>query len=189
MMLFRRREEESLWERARVHMWPRRSWARSTRYITYRLSRLSASPHAIALGFAAGCFAAITPLLGCHVIMAALVSWALGGSIVASFFGTFLGNPLTYPVVWYSSYKIGTFFIGTPPHVKNVDFSGEIFASSWDHIWPILKPTLLGSLPIGVVVAAVAYFLMKALVEAYQERRRRRFQLRHPRRSQAVSAQ
>jgi uncharacterized protein len=188
-MLFRRREEEPLLTKARVHLWPRRSWKRSIRYIRYRLSRLSASPHAIALGFAVGCFAAITPLLGFHVIMAALISWMIGGSIVASFFGTFLGNPLTYSIAWYSSYKIGTFVLGIHPRNRAVDFSGTVFGSSWDHLWPILKPTMLGCIPIGLAVAVVAYFLMKAGVEAYQERRRRRFRLRHPRRDHAVSAQ
>jgi len=49
-MLFRRRESESWWERLRVHLWPRRSWSRSGRYVVYRLRRLGATPHAIALG-------------------------------------------------------------------------------------------------------------------------------------------
>ena len=83
-MLFRRRESESWWERLRVHLWPRRSWSRSGRYVVYRLRRLSASPHAIALGFAAGAFAAATPYIGTHLMMGALVAWAVGGSVVAS---------------------------------------------------------------------------------------------------------
>lgn len=159
------------------------------RYITYRLSRLSASPHAIALGFATGCFAAITPLLGCHIIMAATISWLIGGSIVASFFGTFFGNPITYPIAWYSSYRIGSFFLGIHTDDKPLHFGRAFFSSSWQHIWPILKPTILGSLPIGIVVSTAAYFLMRAAVEAYQERRRRRFRMRHPRPNEAVRAQ
>ena len=35
-MLFKRRQTESLLERVRVHLWPRRSWSRSWRYIIYR---------------------------------------------------------------------------------------------------------------------------------------------------------
>ena len=42
-MLFKRRQTESLLERVRVHLWPRRSWNRSGRYIVYRLRRLSAT--------------------------------------------------------------------------------------------------------------------------------------------------
>ncbi|MGC2341160.1 MAG: DUF2062 domain-containing protein, partial [Methyloceanibacter sp.] len=94
-MLFKRRQTESLLERLRVHLWPRRSWSRSSRYVVYRLRRLSATPHAIALGFAAGTFVAVTPYIGTHLIMAALIAWIIGGSIVAAILGTFLGNPLT----------------------------------------------------------------------------------------------
>ena len=111
-MLFRRRESESWWERLRVHLWPRRSWSRSGRYVVYRLRRLSASPHAIALGFAVGAFAAVTPYIGTHLMMAALLSWAIGGSIVASVLGTFVGNPLTYPLLWYASYEVGNVLLG-----------------------------------------------------------------------------
>ncbi|MEG6509536.1 DUF2062 domain-containing protein [Methyloligella sp. 2.7D] len=179
-MLFKRREEEPLLTKARVHLWPRRSWTRSTLYVTHRLKRLSASPHAIALGFAIGCFIATTPLLGCHVILSALVAWAMGGSIVASFFGTFVGNPVTYPIAWYASYKVGTVLLGLPPNHLHADFSRNLFSASWEQIWPIFKPTLLGSIPIGLLVAAIAYFLMKTAVQVYQERRRRRFALRRP---------
>ena len=86
-MLFKRRQTESLLERVRVHLWPRRSWNRSGRYIVYRLRRLSATPHAIALGFAAGAFAAVTPYIGTHMVMAALLAWIIGGSVVASVLG------------------------------------------------------------------------------------------------------
>ena len=55
-MLFKRREAESFLERMRVHVWPRRSWSRSSRYVVYRLGRLSDTPHAVALGFAVGVF-------------------------------------------------------------------------------------------------------------------------------------
>ena len=104
-MLFKRREAESFLERMRVHMWPRRSWSRSSRYVVYRLRRLSDTPHAVALGFAAGVFSAFTPFIGTHLVMAMLFAWIIGGSIVAAVLGTFLGNPLTYPLIWYLTYQ------------------------------------------------------------------------------------
>ena len=91
-MLFRRRNTESFWTRLRVHAWPRTSWSRSSRYVVYRVS---ATPHAVALGFAAGAFSAITPFLGTHIVMAIAIAWIIGGSLVAAVLGTFLGNPLT----------------------------------------------------------------------------------------------
>ena len=120
-MLFRRRETESFLERMRVHMWPRRSWGRSSRYVVYRLRRLSATPHAIALGFAAGAFTAATPYLGTHMVMAAFIAWAIGGSIIASLLGTFVGNPITYPFIWFATYKVGNILLGAHGAKKQTD--------------------------------------------------------------------
>lgn len=172
-MLFRRREEEGWFERLRVHLWPRRSWGRSSRYVLYRLRRLRASPHAIALGFGAGAFAAVTPYIGTHMAMAVLLAWAIGGSMVAALLGTFVGNPLTYPFLWFASYKVGNIMLGGHAAQTHVDLSRTLLKSSFDQIWPILKPMTLGSLPLGLLVAACCYVLVKPMVEAYQHRRRR----------------
>lgn len=172
-MLFRRREAESFLGRMRVHLWPRRSWSRSSRYVVYRLRRLTDSPHAVAVGFAAGVFSAITPFLGTHMIMAALIAWAIGGSIVAALLGTFVGNPLTYPVFWYSTYEVGNLMLGGTVAKQRIDLSDGIFQSSLEQLWPILKPMSLGSIPVGLALAALSYVLVKPMVEAYQHRRRR----------------
>ncbi len=171
-MLFKRREAESWLEWLRVQLWPRRSWARSSRYVAYRLRRISASPHAIALGFAAGAFVAVTPFLGTHLILAALIAWMVGGSIVAALLGTFIGNPLTYPLFWYSTYEAGNLMLGDEPEPHAIDLTGGIFNMSIDQLWPILKPMSLGALPVGFGVAVLGYFAVKVMVEAYHRRRR-----------------
>jgi uncharacterized protein (DUF2062 family) len=171
-MLFRRREAESFLERVRVHLWPRRSWSRSTRYIVHRLRRLSATPHAVALGFAAGVFAATTPFLGTHMIMAALLAWIIGGSIVAALLGTFFGNPITYPFLWVGTYEVGHLMLGGGSEPARIDLSSGIFQSSIDQLWPILKPMSLGAIPIGLGLAALSYALVRPMVNAYQHRRR-----------------
>jgi uncharacterized protein (DUF2062 family) len=171
-MLFRRREAESFLERVRVHVWPRRSWSRSTRYIVHRLRRLSATPHAVALGFATGVFTASTPFLGTHMIMAALIAWIVGGSIVAALLGTFFGNPLTYPFLWVGTYEVGHLMLGGGAERARIDLSSGIFQSSIDQLWPILKPMSLGAIPIGLGLAALSYTLVRPMVNAYQHRRR-----------------
>ena len=171
-MLFKRREAEGWLGWLRVQLWPRRSWARSSRYVAYRIRRISASPHAIALGFAAGAFAAVTPFLGTHLIMAAVIAWMVGGSIVAALLGTFIGNPLTYPLFWYSTYEAGNLMLGNEAEAHPIDLSEGIFKMSIDQLWPILKPMSLGSLPIGFGVAVLSYFIVKVMVEAYHRRRR-----------------
>jgi uncharacterized protein (DUF2062 family) len=187
VMLFRRRETESFLEKIRVHLWPRRSWSRSSRYVVYRLRRLSDSPHAVALGFAAGVFVAITPFLGTHMVMAALLAWVIGGSIVAALLGTFIGNPLTYPLFWYSTYEVGNLMLGGASEKPPIDLSGGIFQSSLDQLWPLLKPMTLGSVPVGLALAALSYVLVRPMVDAYKHRRRRELELRASR--EALGAQ
>jgi len=149
-MLFKRRQSESLRERVRVHLWPRRSWSRSSRYVVYRLRRLSATPHAIALGFGAGAFAAVTPFIGTHMVMATLLAWAVGGSIVAALLGTFLGNPVTYPFIWYASYKVGRFLLGGAATKKNIDLSQGLFHSSFDMRFLRLRSSRANCSRVGV---------------------------------------
>ena len=180
-MLFKRREAESFLERMRVSLWPRRSWARSSRYVVYRLRRLSDTPHAVALGFAAGVFAAMTPFIGTHLIVAMLLAWVLGGSIMGAVLGTFFGNPLTYPFIWYATYELGSFMLGGKTGEHEIDLSGGIFQSSLDQLWPILKPMVLGSIPLGLAFAALSYVLVKPMVVAYKNRRRRELELRSAR--------
>jgi uncharacterized protein (DUF2062 family) len=177
-MLFRRREAESFLERMRVHLWPRRSWTRSSRYVVYRLRRLSDTPHAVALGFAIGVFTAVTPFLGTHMVLAALLAWVIGGSVVAALLGTFVGNPLTYPLFWYSTYEVGNLMLRGETSERSIDLSGGIFQKSLEQLWPILKPMTLGSIPVGLALAALSYVLVKPMVEAYKHRRRRELQLR-----------
>lgn len=186
-MLFRRREAESLLERMRVHLWPRRSWSRSSRYVIYRLRRLSDTPHAVALGFAIGVFTAVTPFLGTHMAMAALLAWVIGGSVVAAVLGTFVGNPLTYPVFWYSTYEVGDLMLGGAAEKPRIDLSGGIFQTSIDQLWPILKPMTLGAIPVGLALAAISYVIVKPMVDAYKHRRRRKLELRASR--EALGAQ
>lgn len=177
-MLFRRREAESLLNRMRVHLWPRRSWTRSSRYVVYRLRRLSDTPHAVALGFAIGVFTATTPFLGTHMVAAALLAWVIGGSVVAALLGTFIGNPLTYPLLWYSTYEVGNLMLRGKMVQKQIDLSGGIFQKSIEQLWPILKPMTLGSIPVGLALALLSYVLVKPMVEAYKHRRRREIKLR-----------
>jgi uncharacterized protein (DUF2062 family) len=169
-MLFRRRKAESFLERLRVHLWPRRSWSRSTRYIVHRVRRLSATPHAVALGFAAGVFVSATPFIGFHMVLAALTAWIIGGSIVAAILGTFVGNPLTYAFFWIATFEVGSLMLGGSAKDLRLDLSEGVFQT--DQIWPLLKPMTLGAIPVGLALAALSYVLVRPAVNAYQHRRR-----------------
>lgn len=162
-MLFASRDVPSLARRVRLMVWPRVSFARSARYAIKRTLRVKASPHKIAIGCAAGVFASITPLVGVQMAMAALIAVILRGSLVAAMLATFVGNPLSWPIIWGATYMLGIAILG--------NFGAAEAASltpGSDPFWPILYPMLIGSIPIGLAVAALSYGIVARSVALAQ---------------------
>lgn len=189
-MLFQRRQKPNQIQRLRVAVWPRHSWSRSLRYFSKRILRLTGSPHAIALGFAAGAFASITPLIGFHFILSFVIAFIIGGNMLAAALGTAVGNPFTFPLIWASTYKLGTLILhGEARRLRSDALKGELgetlLEKSLDTLWPVLKPMFVGALPLGLVIGVLSYFAMFYSVRAYQRGRRQRLAARRslPRRS------
>ena len=173
-MLFRRRTRESVLQRFRVHLWPRRSLGRSAQYFWKRILRLSASPHAIAAGVAAGAFAAFLPFLGLHIAIAAALAWLLRGNMLAAALGTAaVGNPLSYPLIWAATYAGGRFLL----HSDLASSAGVHIGSQLRHmdfaaLWhPVLEPMTVGGVPLGIVAGALLYFPIRAAVSAFRSAR------------------
>ncbi len=177
-MLFRRRHRPTRIERLRVAVWPRHSWARSTRYFSKRVLRLSATPNAIALGFAAGAFASFTPLIGFHFLTAFAFAYIIRGNMLAAALGTAIGNPLTFPFIWAMTFKTGQWILqggsnGAMAHEVGQQLEKGLFQSSMSALWPTLKPMFIGAVPLGLMVGTVSYVIVYKSVEVYQLRRRR----------------
>ena len=146
---------------------------------------MGGTPHVIALGIAAGAFAACLPYLGVQFITAGVLAWVLRASISAAMLSTFIANPLTLPVIWSVSYRLGDAMLGgsgeldTAKLQEGLSRSGELLSqgapgamsSFADVIWPIFMPISLGSLPLGVIVGVFFYYTSKPMIEAYQSRR------------------
>lgn len=186
-MLFKRRVDPDLSERVRVMLWPRRGWRRSSQYMYKRILRLSGTPHVIALGCAAGIFASFTPYIGFHFIIGMLVAWAIGGNIIASAFGTFFGNPITFPFIWTTTYKVGMWAEGAsaqkPRSIEELmnSIAGPVdLVRSAAELLPLLKPMTIGGVALGVPIALLCYFPARAAVDAYQRRRRNFLRARTP---------
>ncbi|MEM8812899.1 MAG: DUF2062 domain-containing protein [Pseudomonadota bacterium] len=174
-MLFRQRFKPDFWATARVLLWPRRSWYRSFEYLRKRVVRLSASPHVIALGFACGAFASCTPFVGFHFLIAGAIAFVLGGNIIASAIGTSVGNPLTFPFIWATTFNVGSQIVPDSGPIAAPDhLSPAFFSQSLDTVLPIFGRMLIGSVPCGIVVGIVAYFVIRLVTRAYQKARRRR---------------
>jgi uncharacterized protein (DUF2062 family) len=177
-MLFRSREKPSLGRRMRLAVWPRHSWRRSLRYFAKRVLRLSGSPHAVAAGVAAGLLSAFTPFIGFHLIIAFVIAYAIGGNMLAAGIATTIGNPLTIPFIWATTYGIGNVALGRPAHFHFGDLHLAFAEHSWHAIWPIIWPMTLGALVIGVPAAVIGYAAAFYGVGAFRELRRERLEAR-----------
>lgn len=176
-MILGRRSKEPIRHRVRVALWPRRSWPRSAEYIKKRVLRLKATPHAIAAGVAAGVFASFTPLMGLHFILAAFMAWASRGSIIASAFGTFVGNPLTFPLIWGATYSLGARILGyNGAHEAATHLHDHLTWSNFSlhAVWTLILPMLVGGVIMGSVGWVLFYFPIKAAIAGYQNRRNAR---------------
>ncbi len=163
-----------LWGRARLWLWPRVSWRRSAIYYVKRILRLSGTPYAIAMGAAVGVFASFTPLVGFHLIFTLAITWLLGANMIAGAIGTSLGNPLTFPLIWASTYEIGHLIMRGTSRAAPAQLEQDLTSKSFDQLMPLLKPMAIGSVPLGLVAAVLAYLILHKTVSAYQEARRRR---------------
>lgn len=204
-MIFKRRDTPSLWSRVANFVWPKTGFARGWTYITKRVQRLSDKPERIALGFALGAFASFTPFFGLHFAIAGVLAYLLRGNIIASFSGTVVGNPLTFPFIAGAALSLGRYLTGSSGSGSGSetvisDFFGMLSALwnaslaqigiatktavSWSEaastvaaFWhDVMTPYLVGGGVLGVFAAVAAYFLMKPIISAYHQRRRIRFE-------------
>ena len=187
-MLFDRRMPPSLLEQLKVLIWPRVSWERSLRYIVLRLMRIRATPHQLALGFALGVLASITPFVGFQMALAGLLALLLRASFTAAMLGTVFGNPVVWAVIWPATYATGAYMIGSGGGLQAGELqaqfallweslrhlSPEMFSAAWGILWPIVKPMLIGTVPVGLAVSGVFYVVLRRAAETYHARRRRR---------------
>jgi hypothetical protein len=177
-MLFRSRVRPGLLRRLRLAAWPRHSWSRSVRYFSKRILRLSGSPHAIAAGVAAGTFASFTPFMGFHFIIGFAIAFLLGGNMVAAALGTAVGNPLTFPIIWASTHKVGSIILGADATAMTAELSPDLLGKSLDTIMPIIGPMVVGSVPLGVPASVALYVLVFQSVRGFRALRQQRIAAR-----------
>ncbi|MEM9011499.1 MAG: DUF2062 domain-containing protein [Pseudomonadota bacterium] len=211
-MIFKRRNPLTIWQRLRALVYPQGGWRRGFEYLGHRVRRLPDTPHRVALGLACGVFVSFSPFFGVHFFYAMLIAWLLGGNMVASLIGTFVGNPLTFPLIAWSSLGIGRWIVGVVNQESEFEAVARAFGDAargawqsvrslfgygegaWtrlsDFFWDVFFPYYVGGLIPGLIAAVVMYYLARPLIAAYQKRRRNklmeRARLAMKRRSQTL---
>ncbi len=190
-MVFRRREKRTVMEWMKASVYPKGGWVRAGQYVRHRLTRLPDPPHRIARGVWAGVFISFTPIFGFHFFGAALIASLMRGNIIAAVFGTFFGNPVTFPLIAVGSVQLGHWMLGTgvdgvPARQILSAFAqagGEVWSNLFAYItggdaewgklrhfyYGLFKPYLVGGIGPGIVAATVCYYLSLPVISAYQK--------------------
>jgi len=194
-MVFSRRSKQSWQRRLGEWLWPRTGWLRAVSYMWHRLRRLPDPPHRIARGVAFGVFVSFTPFYGFHFLLAIGLSLLLRGNAVAAALATFVGNPLTFPLIATMSVELGAWMLDMPGgmplgHIVAAfsQASLELWANfsaifspepmRWERLGRLFDrvflPYLVGGIVPGIVAGTLSYMATHRIVEAYQNRRIRK---------------
>jgi len=144
-------------------------------YLRKRILRLTATPHAVAAGVAAGIVSSWTPFVGFHIVLALVIAYLVAGNLAAAALGTAFANPLTVPVIWASTWEVGQAILGREGHVEEgaVNLHQLWHSLDFSQLWgPVLKPMLIGAVPLATVSAVVFYGMTYWAVHGFQDRRR-----------------
>ena len=135
--MFKRRERRSIFRFFYEVIFSLKGLGRAIEYVGIRLKRIPDTPHKISLGMSCGIFASFTPLFGLHFLIAGLLSYVLRANVLASLIGTFIGNPITFPIITVFNLKLGEWILGSSEY-SSVD-GGKVFEGVLDFIFLIYK--------------------------------------------------
>lgn len=131
---------------------------RFVRFYKHKINRIRDMPEAISIGLAWGAAVSFTPLLGLHIIICFLGTFLMRGNILAAAAGTIIGNPWTFPFIFYFDYKIGEFIYNDNIEEFNLRISFLI-----ENFEELFVPTLIGSIPVSIIVWIITYKISKKI--------------------------
>ena len=170
--MFRRRVPLSWKGRLREIILPRKGFSRLYSYMAQRVLRMPGTPYSLAAGFACGVAVSFTPLIGFHLVLAAVLAYLMRANIIASWAGTIIGNPWTFPFIFILLFKVGS-YLTEMFGLQNWFFAGEAvtgFGQFTHHFFPMV----IGGMVMGVISWGVSFGLAYWAVVSWRRHRARR---------------
>lgn len=136
--------------------------------------------HSVSVAFFVGIFVAFIPLPG-QMPIAALLALLLRCNLPISVVLVWISNPVTMPAMFFATYQLGRWLLGTPPVSVSLELSLHWLVHEFSLIW---KPLLAGSLLSGLVFGILGYITMRifwrwTVVKNWQRRKRWRLERRN----------
>ena len=175
--MFQRKIPLTMFQKIREIIWPSMGWRRTYRYAQLRLVRIGDTTAAIAIGLAFGMSISFTPLPGTHIIFAIALTMLVRGNVLAALAGTVIGNPWTFPLMWWGAYRVGQFVFYSfgvktmemPQHFTWDDF---VYAIT-DHPMDLIVPWVCGGFILMALSWPIFYILSYRMVRKLRHTHRR----------------
>ena len=177
--MFKRQNKRGIFSKVRNYIYPEMGLKRTLAYYGFKMIRIKASSHSIAFGFSLGVFVSFGPFIGLHTICSFIFAFIFRCNLIATLLGSLVGNPWTFPALWWLEYKIGNLILNTNElvdtkllkHMKHHLIHNLIHSLKKgdidvfvEHIFPVIKPLLLGSIPVAIISAVALYQPIKILI-------------------------
>jgi uncharacterized protein (DUF2062 family) len=112
--------------------------------------------HSVSLAVFIGIFCAFIPIPIQTLLVIVMCFW-WGANLPIAMVIIWLSNPLTIPPMFYLTYKLGSYILGTEVNRLSFTLSWEWFSQLGADI---LLPLFVGSLLSGILLASAGYFFI-----------------------------
>lgn len=113
--------------------------------------------HSVSVAFFVGIFIAFIPAPG-QMAIAAGAAFLFRCNLPLSLALVWISNPITIPPIFYATYKLGAWILGTPPMDFTIELSWSWFTEELTNLW---QPLLVGSLISGLTFGSLGYLCMQ----------------------------
>ena len=130
----------------------------------------------VASAFFVGILVAFIPI-PFQMVVSACLALIIQCNLPVSVALVWITNPVTMPIMWYSTYKIGCFILQTPVTAHTgFEVSVEWFTTEFSRIW---MPLYLGSFLTGLFFAIISYISIRLfwrwhIIRAWKQRQKNR---------------
>ena len=135
-----------------------------------RTKALNGKPRYVAMGMAVGIFVSATPTIPFQTIVAVALAFIMRGSKAAAALGVWLSNPITFPVFYLASYKIGAVLFGIS---TNTNIAGQPASDLLKLGFDISLAAMTGGIIIGIILAIGAYIITYKIVGKIRSREKK----------------
>jgi hypothetical protein len=133
-----------------------------------RIKKLEGDPHYVAMGLAIGVFISLTPTIPFHTVLAVSLAIIFRGSKAAAALGVWFSNPVTAPIFYWGSYKLGMYILGNR---APFDVKYESILELLDLGMDVTIAMIAGGVILGILPGIASYFITRKIIATMRLRK------------------